>query len=281
MKKLNWECFAQITILLILDGLLFVTLITDRMKYYVHPRIEKYVWLAVAALVLIVLSLLPMLFKPKHKINLLPCIILLVPIMSGFTLDYSAPTGTVGIQSISSSPVQDNQAAEQEQVVSEISGNDTLQSDDTGLGEYEDSQSDPAALTDDDTGLGTFNAEGDFITVSDDDYARWYMDAYENPKKYEGKTIKLKGLVFRGEGFGTDEFVPARMYMACCAADLSPVGFMCKSSEAGKFKNNEWVYVTAKIKVEYEKNMNATVPVLYAQTIAPAEKPQEELIYLY
>lgn len=277
MKKINWECLAQMAVLFVIDGLLLAMLVTDRLKYYVHPRLEKYVWFAVAGLFFVALSFLPLLFKPRHKLNLLPCVILLIPIMSGFTLQYSAPTGTAGIQAAAVGSGPDSRAIVQDTPVAE---NSTQQADGTGPGENQNTPSDSASqnnvILEED-----FNAEGDFITISDEDYGKWYMDAYINPQKYNGKTVKLKGTVFRMEGFDKNEFVPARMYMACCAADLSPIGFICKSSQAEKLKDNEWVYVTAKIKVEYEKHMDETTLVLYADTVAPAEKPREELVYLY
>lgn len=46
-------------------------------------------------------------------------------------------------------------------------------------------------------------------------------------------------------------------------------------------KIDQWVYVTAKIKVEYEPHMKMKMPVLYATEITKAEKPKDELVYPY
>ncbi len=115
--------------------------------------------------------------------------------------------------------------------------------------------------------------------ISDDDYLDWYMDVFKNPEKYEGKQYKIKGTVFRMDEFAENEFVPARMAMICCAADLAAAGFLCRSDDAKKWNDGDWVWVTATIKVEYEKNMGTTMPILYPSTIEPAEKPKEEWVY--
>lgn len=252
MRKINWECLAQITILLVLDSLLFIGLITDKMKYYVHPRIEKYVWFSVIGLALIILSMVPMLFKPKHKNNILSCMILLIPIMTGFALPAASTSS-------STSAGMDNVQKVQIQTDTSI----VIQPSDREASQFEG------------------NSVPDFITVSDEEYLDWYMDAYTNPAKYDGKTVKLKGFVFRMVEFNKNEFVPARMSMVCCAADLIPYGFICKSDTAAEWKNDQWVYVTAKIKVEYEPHMGMELPVLYATDIIAAEKPEEEFVYPY
>ena len=305
MKKLNWECFIQISVLVVLDILLFTALTTGKMKYYVHPRIEKYVWFAAAALLVIALSMLPRLFRPKHKINILPCIILAIPIMTGFAIPAST-AGSANMQlgggiAVASGTLGRNTGGGT-QDTSQAAPDRTGTQDDLQTGTQNglqtggqtagtDQLQDPAA-SDGNTppasqdiiesdAAKAFNSDSDFITVSDDDFLAWYADAYDNPGKYEGKTIKIKGTVFRMKDFGKDEFVPARMSMVCCAADLAPYGFICKSSSASQWKDNDWVYVTAKIKVEYEKHMDMKAPVLYALDITKAEKPEDEYVYPY
>ena len=38
-----------------------------------------------------------------------------------------------------------------------------------------------------------FDLQADTIVINDDDYGLWYMDALEHPRKYEGKTVQLRG----------------------------------------------------------------------------------------
>jgi TIGR03943 family protein len=232
MKRINREVLARITVLLVLTALLIHTLLTDKIKYYVHPRLEKYIWFSAVAILIISLAMLPELFKPKHKVNLLSCLIILIPVATGLLVPVT-PTGTANIQ--------------------------------TGTT----------------TAKPHYEINSDFINVSDEDYMKWYTDAFENPQKYNNKRVRIKGIVFRTNDFEKNEFVPARMSMVCCAADLAAYGFICKYEAAGKLKTDQWVYVTAKIKVEYEPHMKKEMPVLYAISVTSAVKPEQELVYPY
>lgn len=44
-----------------------------------------------------------------------------------------------------------------------------------------------------------FDIDQEVIELSDADYAIWYMDAMDNPKKYDGKKIKFLALVYNPE----------------------------------------------------------------------------------
>ena len=41
-----------------------------------------------------------------------------------------------------------------------------------------------------------FDITADEIEISDADYAIWYMDCQDNPKKYEGKKVSFLALVY-------------------------------------------------------------------------------------
>ena len=67
--------------------------------------------------------------------------------------------------------------------------------------------------------------------------------------------------------------------MTCCAEDVTFLGFKCNSMETPNLKDREWVTVTAKIKKEFYKEFDGDGPVLYAQKIEKASKPEEEIVY--
>ena len=124
-----------------------------------------------------------------------------------------------------------------------------------------------------------FDLDAPIIEISDPDYGLWYMDAMNDPAKYEGKTVRLKGMVFRGKNFPDDEFVPGRFGMVCCADDVTFIGFICRTKQAKSLQQEDWVTVTAKVATEYYPQYRGDGPVLYATSIEPAEKPEEELVY--
>jgi TIGR03943 family protein len=135
----------------------------------------------------------------------------------------------------------------------------------------------PTAPVQNDTTYAPQADKNGIINVADNDYVQWYMDVNSNPEKYENKTIRVKGQVLHMDDFAKDEFVPVRMNMVCCVADLEPIGFLCKYKDAQKWADNTWVYVTAKIDIgEYN---GEKMPMLYADDVTKAEKPKEEYVY--
>lgn len=125
-----------------------------------------------------------------------------------------------------------------------------------------------------------YNIEAPIIAIEDDDYGIFYLDALDDPKKYEGKTVCFTAMVYRGKETAKGTFVPGRFAMTCCAEDIAFVGFLCKGEQANYFKTRDWVKVTAKIKCEYYKEYGGEGPVLYLQNIESAKRPEEHLIYM-
>jgi len=124
-----------------------------------------------------------------------------------------------------------------------------------------------------------FDVTADEIDLDDDDFGLWYLDAMDHPQKYEGKTVRFTGQVYRGENLPKDYFVPGRFAMTCCADDITFIGFLCKSAFADRLKQKEFVKVTATCKTEYRREYEGEGPVLIAEKIEKAEKPEEELVY--
>lgn len=125
-----------------------------------------------------------------------------------------------------------------------------------------------------------FDIDQDIIELSDADYAIWYMDAMDNPKKYDGKKIKFLALIYNPEKkMKKGMFVPGRFAMTCCAEDVSFLGFITKYPDAQSVMHKSWVHLTAEVRVEFAKEYRGKGPVLYPVLIEPAEKPEDELVY--
>ncbi len=124
-----------------------------------------------------------------------------------------------------------------------------------------------------------YDLEADVVEIEDEDFGIFYIDASDNPEKYVGKVVKLKGQVYCPPQYKGKAFVPGRFAMTCCAEDITFLGFKCISLETPNLKDREWVTVTAKIKCEYYEEFGGEGPVLYAQKIEKAEKAKEEVVY--
>lgn len=124
-----------------------------------------------------------------------------------------------------------------------------------------------------------FDINQDVIELSDADYAIWYMDAMENYKKYEGKTVRFLALCYNPDNLKKGIFVPGRFAMTCCIEDVQFIGFKCKYDRENEIAHKSWINIEAKIHVEFAREYKGKGPVLYPVTITPAQKPEDELVY--
>ncbi|MCI9136094.1 MAG: GTPase [Lachnospiraceae bacterium] len=124
-----------------------------------------------------------------------------------------------------------------------------------------------------------YDLSQDVIEITDMDYGIWYMDALDNPKKYEGKKVKFLALVYRPEKLKKGVFIPGRFAMTCCVDDITFVGFKCKFDKAAEIPHKSWITITAEMRNEFALEYKGKGPVLYALEVEPAEKPEDELIY--
>lgn len=124
-----------------------------------------------------------------------------------------------------------------------------------------------------------FDINQDVIELSDADYAIWYMDAMENYKKYEGKTVKFLALCYNPDNLKKGIFVPGRFAMTCCIEDVQFIGFKCKYDRENEIAHKSWINIEAKIHVEFAREYKGKGPVLYPVSITPAQKPEDELVY--
>ena len=126
-----------------------------------------------------------------------------------------------------------------------------------------------------------FDINADVIEISDADYALWFMDCMENPKKYDGKTVHFLGLVYNPKDgkLKRGVIVPGRFAMTCCIEDITFLGMMCKTGMENTPEHRSWIDLTARIKVEFAKEYQGRGPILYPIELKPAEKPEDELVY--
>lgn len=124
-----------------------------------------------------------------------------------------------------------------------------------------------------------FDIRADIIEISSDDYGLWYVDMLERPKVYDGKTMKVTGLIQKPPTVPKGFVVFGRMAMTCCADDVQYMGFLCKGDDWSAYRQGQYVTITARFEFKYMKEYGEEGPVFYAEEIEPAEKPTEELVY--
>lgn len=122
-----------------------------------------------------------------------------------------------------------------------------------------------------------FDINAKVIEIGDADYALWYRDISEEPKKYDGKTVRFKAQVAMLRKMKTGWFAPGRFVMTCCVEDIQFMGIPCQFVGAGGLKTRSWVMVTASIEAKYHALYKGVGPVLTAINVEPAEPAAEEV----
>lgn len=124
-----------------------------------------------------------------------------------------------------------------------------------------------------------FDINADVIKIEDTDYALWYRDMMEELDKYNGKTVKFKGIIAKDKKLADNAFITGRHVMTCCADDIQYAGLLaeCKTG-CGNLKTGDWVVVTAKISVENHKIYRGKGPVLKVSEYALTSEPEEKVV---
>ena len=120
-----------------------------------------------------------------------------------------------------------------------------------------------------------YDMSADVIEIPPEAYGIWYIDALDRPDRYRGKTVEFTAMVLKAPEFPKNYFVPGRMAMTCCEADMTFLGFMCKARNARLLESREWVKVRARIEYEYSPEYEGEGPMLYADYVAKAEEIKE------
>lgn len=141
--------------------------------------------------------------------------------------------------------------------------------------EYKDGSIEPDDIKDE----LPFDLKSPIVEIKDEDFGILYLDAMDEPDKYDGKVISYTGIVAKSPKLPKNTFIAGRFCMTCCAEDINYIGFVCSSNTDLKLKNKGWYKVKAKIKVENNSAYQGVGPVLYILAVEPGKKPDEELVY--
>ncbi len=247
-NKINIEALFKLIILL--GFALFFTMIitTGKALLYVNPRIIPYVKFAIAAMAVIALFHIPDVLKPRRKTNIGIYLFFLIPLVSAFVIQ-ARPMDT-----------------------KTMAFGDTWQTSNTA-----DSSAQEQVQTTEDA--SQLKLHGDTIVMDDNNFVKWLQELYDSKQKYQGKKIQAIGFVLKGKELSKNEFYPARLMMACCTADLQPVGLLCRYENAPELKQDSWVKVEGTIKIiDYKGEQTA---IIIADKVSNAEKPEYEYVYPY
>ena len=126
-----------------------------------------------------------------------------------------------------------------------------------------------------------FDINASVVEIKDEDFALFYRDMTEEFAKYQGKTVRFKGIVAIDPSLPKGHFAIGRHIMVCCADDIAYRGVVAIGMCGLKLKTRDWVIVEGKLSEEYSRLYRARGPVLTVTSITMAEKPIEEVATFY
>lgn len=126
-----------------------------------------------------------------------------------------------------------------------------------------------------------FDINAPVIDLNDIDYALWYRDIMEEPKKYDGKTVRFRGLVATDPKFPAGTFAVGRHVMTCCVEDIQYMGIAADWENAGTLHSRDWIFAEGKIAFEKSRLYKGKGPVLHVSSVTKADPPEKEVATFY
>ena len=126
-----------------------------------------------------------------------------------------------------------------------------------------------------------FDLEAPIVEIGDDDYAEWYRDMSEEPKKYEGKTVRFKCRALVRKRLPDKTFIVGRHVMTCCVEDIQFAGLLTLCDADKMPENGKWYTMRLSVAYKWHKLYGRKGPVLTLQNIEPAEAPAQPVATFY
>lgn len=126
-----------------------------------------------------------------------------------------------------------------------------------------------------------FDLEAPVVEIGDDDFAVWYRDMSEEPKKYEGKTVRFKCRALVRKKLPSGSFIVGRHVMTCCVEDIQFAGLVCQWDKAESIKDDSWLTLTARINFKFNRAYGKRGPVLSYVDGQACSTPAQEVATFY
>ena len=115
------------------------------------------------------------------------------------------------------------------------------------------------------------------LDISDFDYGLWFMDAIDNPEKYDGKNLTIK-VKYAGEIEDYNNvLIMGRRAMVCCANDITDIALPCIGLHKEDIDKEKYYSLSGVARcIENEEGMK--ICALDVKKFEEAEAPKDELV---
>ncbi|MGG3448380.1 TIGR03943 family putative permease subunit [Domibacillus aminovorans] len=115
------------------------------------------------------------------------------------------------------------------------------------------------------------------INMEDEVFEPYYGQINAEPEKYIGRTVKMKGFVYKEEGFQSNQLALTRFLITHCIADASSIGFLTEFDEAYTVEQDTWLEIEGIIKVTQYDGFK--MPILKVTSWKIISEPDEPYVY--
>lgn len=126
-----------------------------------------------------------------------------------------------------------------------------------------------------------FDLNAPIVEIRDDDFALFYRDMADEPKKYDGKTVRFKCRALVRKKLPANCFVVGRHVMTCCVEDIQFAALVCQWDKADTVKDDSWMILTAKVNFKFHRAYNRRGPVLSYISAESCEAPEQPVATFY
>ena len=126
-----------------------------------------------------------------------------------------------------------------------------------------------------------YDLNAPIVEIGDEDFALFYRDMADEPKKYEGKTVRFKCRCLVRKKLPANCFVVGRHVMTCCVEDIQFAALVCQWDKADTVKDDSWMILTAKVEFKFHRAYNRRGPVLSYISAESCEAPEQPVATFY
>ena len=258
LRTWNKQALLELVCYLLFAFAVFYLVISGDYLRYVTPRMKPYLLFTSVVLVFWARTALEDVPVQRHRFHSMHCLLLVLPMLL-----LLAPRAPITVSSVNSSALRPTVSASAPAAAASsseaVSASDSAVVSDTTLPAVSYTPPEEPTATGDEynmhdfmgnyvTTLHGYDAANHSITIADEELYAWLDALWTDPASFEGWTITTTGQVDRSsQPFADDEFMPARLAMTCCAADLVPCGIVCKWDKTSTLTADSWVTVTGTV----------------------------------
>ncbi|MBU3143526.1 TIGR03943 family putative permease subunit [Clostridium sp. CF012] len=274
-KKLNLNELIWFLILMGFTCYFYRIINTNKLTLFVHPKMVKYVKFALYFFIVLVIfqgkNILS--FKKTKRVKL-GYMMFLIPLLLGFLLK---PVGISADTAINkgfslTSQLKINTLKHKHSVledgteVCEHDGENTHFVENTNVAENSN-----VALKNPIESNPLLKEKT--INMTSENFINTYEEIYGSPHNYIGRSINMKGFIYKQKGLNKAEFILSRIVVSCCAADAQIVGILCDYSEEKIFPESTWVNIEGTLgERDYKDAKSGEISVIPIIKVSKVEK---------